>query len=212
MDSAKTSSGQHGKFNAAQKIELKTTMKRNLMKSLSTVTSHLLCTVPLVLGTGCIHSHRRPIVYTPVAAAVVAPPTGTVVERVYPETSSTTVVERPATTVIERPAATIVETPSTTIVAPPSAVVGSPTTILKTPSSGPVIAGSDIALMGTIRNQFDTEPTSPGLRNVQITVDDGRVVLRGTVPTEHERQELRARIARLAGVRGVDDRLTVELH
>jgi len=43
--------------------------------------------------------------------------------------------------------------------------------------------------------------------NVRIDVEHGRVVLRGMVATEGDRQDLQARIASLPGVRGIDNHL-----
>ncbi len=47
-------------------------------------------------------------------------------------------------------------------------------------------------------------------QNVEATVDNGVVTLRGTVPSEHERDEMVGRIAALPGVARVDDRLGLE--
>ena len=48
-------------------------------------------------------------------------------------------------------------------------------------------------------------------RNVDIEVIRNMAILRGTVPSEYDRQELAARIAQVPGITSVDNRLIVAL-
>jgi len=143
--------------------------------------------IPLVLGAGCIQSHHYPVVYETVPAAVVAPPAGGVVQRVYPENA---------------PPVTQVPTPGTAVI-----------TEVPVARTGPIVAGRDLATAEVVRRLFETDTAlATTARNVQITIEDGRLVLKGSVSSDSERQELQSRLARLPEVRAVDNRLEVDLH
>ena len=49
-------------------------------------------------------------------------------------------------------------------------------------------------------------------RNVDFEVDGGRVIMRGTVPTDHDGMQLRDEIAAVPGVASVDNQLAVNLR
>ena len=69
-----------------------------------------------------------------------------------------------------------------------------------------------LAAEATFAEQIDTAITSnPYLsgRRVRIETEDGRVVLLGTVGTYYQKQMAQEAIRRVAGVRGIDNRLTV---
>jgi len=143
----------------------------------------------VALGMGCIQSHHYPVVYGPVpASTVVAPPAGRVAQRVYPENAPPVIQEAPS--------------------APGTAVI----TQAPVAASGPIVAGRDLATADAVRRLFETDPSlATTARNVQITVEDERLVLRGTVASKADRQELQSRLARLPGVRSVNNRLEVAL-
>jgi len=78
---------------------------------------------------------------------------------------------------------------------------------------GPIVAGRDLATADIIRQLFEADTgLAATARNVQIAVDDGRVIMRGTVASDHDRDELERRLARLPGVGRVDNRLELELR
>ena len=63
-----------------------------------------------------------------------------------------------------------------------------------------------------IRDLIASDPYVKGAaRNVDVEVIRGAVILRGTVVSEYDRQELAARIARQPGVVSVDNRLVVSV-
>ncbi len=64
-----------------------------------------------------------------------------------------------------------------------------------------------------IRNMIATDGYLKGAaRNVDIEVIRGAAILRGTVQSEYDRQELAARIAQAPGITSVDNRLVVALR
>ncbi len=71
----------------------------------------------------------------------------------------------------------------------------------------------NVALAHSVSQALKGDPVMAAASgNVEATVDDGVVTLRGTVPTEHERDEIVDRISKLPGVTRVDDRLGLEAH
>ncbi|HSU54503.1 MAG TPA: BON domain-containing protein [Candidatus Dormibacteraeota bacterium] len=79
------------------------------------------------------------------------------------------------------------------------------------PSPGEVTPNRDLDTALSIHNTLAADPgLKPALRNVDIEVVNGAVVLRGSVPTEHDRQEMEERIQRFPGVNSVSNLLTVD--
>ena len=110
--------------------------------------------------------------------------------------------------------------PSTTVVVAPTSDredvrVYSPTPVVVTPPSTPPpgVTASDVRLADSV-SQLLKSNTSLGdaTRNVEVTVDNGRVTLLGSVPTIHDRYEIVQRIRNLPGVSRVVDELGVEIR
>ncbi len=145
----------------------------------------LLFALPLCFAAaGCVQSHRYPpVVYTPVPAP--------------------TVVTTPA--VVAPPAATS----ETTVprVYPDGTVAPAP---VVTP---PGVSMSDLTIANNVRDVLKGQGALAGIsKNVEATVQNGVVTLRGVVATDTDRQEIADRIARLPGVNRIDNELTVELR
>ena len=63
-----------------------------------------------------------------------------------------------------------------------------------------------------VRNLIAGDPYIKGAaRNVDIEVIRGQAILRGTVLSDYDRQELAARIGQVPGVATVDNRLVVSV-
>jgi osmotically-inducible protein OsmY len=78
---------------------------------------------------------------------------------------------------------------------------------------GPIVAGRDLATADIIRQLFEADTAlATTARNVQVAVDNGQVVMRGTVASDHDRQELQSRLATVPGVSRVDNRVEVNLR
>jgi hypothetical protein len=158
--------------------------------------------VPLIAtATGCVYTHH-PVVYSAATTDAALGPTTTEVV-----TTPTTVV---ATS--PRPAVRVYSTPEppkmsiTTPVPPPvTATTIVPGRIVTTSSS------ADAAVTASIRQMLEAD-TARIYRNVDFEVDGGRVIMRGTVPTDHDRIELQNRLVTMPGVVSVDNKLDVELH
>jgi hypothetical protein len=177
------------------------------------MTKNLFLIVPLIAAgfIGCVYSHH-PVVYSAATtdAAVATPATEVV-------TAPTTVV---ATS--PRPAVRVYSTPEppklsiTTPVPPPvtAAAVVPGTTTTTTVVPGRIVATSnsaDAAITAGIRQMLEND-TARLYRNADFEVDNGRVTVRGTVPTDHDRIELQNRLVTMPGVASVENRLDVELH
>ena len=64
-----------------------------------------------------------------------------------------------------------------------------------------------------MRNIIAVDPYLKGAaRNVDIEVIHSTAILRGTVRSEYDRQELAARVAQSPGITAVDNRLVVALR
>jgi len=160
----------------------------------------LLLIVPLIAtATGCVYTHH-PVVYS---AATTDAALG-----------STEVVTTPTTVVATspRPAVRVYSTPEpprlsiTTPVPPPvTATTIVPGRIVTTSSS------ADPVITASIRQMLEAD-TARIYRNVDFEVDGGRVIMRGTVPTDHDRIELQNRLVTMPGVVSVGNKLDVELH
>ncbi len=85
------------------------------------------------------------------------------------------------------------------------------------PGSPPAPAGtvlsSDVALAHSIRDVLKNDPNLAAVSDkVLVKVEGGIVSLKGTVPTEHDRDEIAGRISRLPGVRRLNDHLGIDLQ
>lgn len=113
---------------------------------------------------------------------------------------NTPLVARPVPAVVvptptsDRPAVRVYTDPEPVIIpdSPPARVVVT-------------TADSNLEVANRIRRVFETDPTlAMKARNVAVTVDGGRVTLRGRVDSESDRQLLRRTIGQLSGVDSVD--------
>lgn len=160
--------------------------------------------VPLIAGyavTGCVYSHR-PVVYSATTSDAALGATTTEVV-----TTPTTVVAtspRPAVRVYASP-----EPPKLSVTTPVPLPVTSTTVVpghIVTTSSS-----SDAAVVAGIRQMLEND-SARLYRNADFEVDSGRVTVRGTVPTDHDRIELQNRLVTMPGVASVENKLDVELH
>ena len=172
--------------------------------------------VPLIITgfalTGCVYSHR-PAVYSATTTddALGAPTTAAV-------TTPTTVVAtstRPAVRVYSstEPPRMSVTTPVPPPVTGTTVVPGTTTTTTRV-VPGHIVATSgsaDAAIVASIRQMLESD-VARLYRNADFEVDNGRVVVRGTVPTDHDRVELQNRLVTMPGVAAVENKLDVELH
>jgi osmotically-inducible protein OsmY len=77
---------------------------------------------------------------------------------------------------------------------------------------GGVASASDMALARSIQEMLATDPAmNAAARMVDIEVKDGRVILRGTIPSDRESYELQERLARYPGVKSVKNHLHVSV-
>jgi hypothetical protein len=138
----------------------------------------------LAFTSGCVQSHRgREVVYyTPPAPADTAPePAYAPVVTVPPPTS-----DRPR-----------VYTVPADEVAPPS-------------PPPPGVSNQDLALAESISKLLKNDAHMASISgNVQTTIDQGVVILRGTVPSENAMDEIASRISKLPGVHHIEDHLAV---
>jgi osmotically-inducible protein OsmY len=91
-----------------------------------------------------------------------------------------------------------------------------PETVKPVPPPQPVapppagVSANDIAIGQSINRLLKDDSGLAGVSgNVEATIDNGVVTLRGRVPSEHDRTEIADRIARLPGVAKVHDQLEV---
>lgn len=79
------------------------------------------------------------------------------------------------------------------------------------PSAPPAAATVDHEVADAIHRLLTQDPhLAPGAGNVTARVYKGRVTLRGTVASSHERDEVVQRVEQLPGVDYVDDQLRLE--
>jgi len=79
-------------------------------------------------------------------------------------------------------------------------------------STTPSTTSSDLAIAYSIRDVLKTDiAMAAAARHVDIEVVQGAATLRGTVPSENDRQMLQERIAAFPGIISVDNRLKLEL-
>jgi len=116
-------------------------------------------------------------------------------------TAAYTPVAAPAAT-SERPEASVYPgaPPPPAVVTPPSA-------------PPPGIASADVTVAESVSHLLKGGVSlADASSNIRATVDHGVVTLRGTVPSDHDRDEIVQRISQLPGVVRVHDKLGVELR
>lgn len=134
------------------------------------------CGPALVALSGCIQSHRHPVVVYATPAAVPARTSERPVDRVY--------------------------------TGPPPPVVLSPST-----ERPPAVANSDVTVAEAVGQLLTGDGSlAEASKNIRATVDRGVVTLRGTVPADHDRDEIVQRVSQIPGVVSVRDHLAVELR
>jgi osmotically-inducible protein OsmY len=75
------------------------------------------------------------------------------------------------------------------------------------------VSARDVAVADSVAQLFKSNTSlSDATRNVEATVDGGVVTLRGSVPSDHDRDELVMRVGRLPGVVRVHDQLGVDVR
>jgi len=173
-------------------------------------TKNLLWAIPTLAVVGCVNTHQpvtystlppEPVVATaPGADAVIVPGDSVTVDAaVVPTPPPTPTSVGSEVRVYPEPKLSI-----TTAVPPPVTTRTVPGVIV---SSDP----RDIGITQDIRKML-TADTATLYRNVDFSIDNGKVSLRGTVPTDHDRVELQNRMMAIPGVQTVDNKLDVELR
>lgn len=77
----------------------------------------------------------------------------------------------------------------------------------------PPVSDPDVALGVAISQLLKGQPSLASISSkVSATVSHGVVTLKGTVPTDNDREEIKERVAKLPGVAGVTDELGVDLR
>lgn len=86
--------------------------------------------------------------------------------------------------------------------------------VVTVPSNPPPgVNAADVALATSVSQLLKGDRSlAEATRNVEATVENSVVTLRGTVPTDHDRDELVERVSRIPGVTRVRDQLGVELR
>ncbi len=84
-----------------------------------------------------------------------------------------------------------------------------------TPSGAPppAISALDLRVAEQVSRTLKTDPLLESISgNIQTTIQNGVLTLRGAVPTEHALDELTERLSRLPGVDRIDNKLDINLH
>ena len=69
---------------------------------------------------------------------------------------------------------------------------------------------TDRTLNQNIRQTLNTDSSlSASAKNVHFDTDNGKVTLRGTVPTEKDKKDLAAKVEKMSGVKDVDNQLQI---
>lgn len=88
-----------------------------------------------------------------------------------------------------------------------------PATVTVPSSAPPGVLASDVAVADSVSQLLKSNTSmADATGNVQVTVENGVVTLRGSVPTNHDRDEIVQRVAQLPGVVRVRDQLGVNLR
>ena len=75
------------------------------------------------------------------------------------------------------------------------------------------VADPDVALAQSLSQLLKGDPGLAAISSkVSATVHHGVVTLRGSVPTENDRQEIKDRVSKLSGVAAVEDNLGIDLR
>jgi hypothetical protein len=94
-----------------------------------------------------------------------------------------------------------------------SAVRVYPNTPVEAAPATSTVPADEWAAAVAVRNIIAVDPYLKGAaRNVDIEVIHSTAILRGTVRSEYDRQELAARVAQSPGITAVDNRLVVALR
>ncbi|HWH70527.1 MAG TPA: BON domain-containing protein [Candidatus Sulfotelmatobacter sp.] len=81
------------------------------------------------------------------------------------------------------------------------------------PAPPPGVSAADVGVADAVSQLLKGDSHLAGVSsNVEATVEDGVVTLRGSVPSEHDRYEMVERISQLPGVAHVHDKLRVDLR
>ena len=153
--------------------------------------------MPALAITGCVYTHHPAAYTTTTTGAVVT--TGPGVAVATPPSTVVATSPRPAVRVYPEPSSRL----SITSAAPPPATATVPITVVG--ASSP----NDLAITTSIKQMLETDTTRL-YRNVDFAIDNGKVTLRGTVPTDHDRIELQNRLVTMPGVVSVENKLDVE--
>lgn len=133
----------------------------------------------LAAASGCIHSHRGKEVVYYTAPPSASPP------------------PVPLVTVVPPPTSRVYTTPPDAAIEPPS-------------EPPPGVSSRDLALAESISKLLKNDAHMASISgNVQTTVDQGVVTLRGTAPSENAMDELALRISKLPGVVRLNNQLSV---
>ncbi len=125
--------------------------------------------------------------------------TGCIQSHRHPVAVYTTPMAVPAPT-SESPAVRVYPDTPPAVVTPPS-----------TPPPG--VAGADVAVAESVSQLLKGDSSlADASRNIRASVDHGVVTLQGTVPSDHDRDEIVQRVSQLPGVVSVRDHLGVELR
>lgn len=147
----------------------------------------------VAITAGCVYSHQ-PATYTRTGTVVTTGP-------------AVAVATPPSTVVATSPRSAVRVYPDTklsiTSAEPPPAPVSVPITVVGAPSA------NDAVITTSIKQMLETDSTRL-YRNVDFAIDNGKVTLRGSVPTDHDRVELQNRLAAMPGVISIDNKLDVE--
>jgi len=101
-------------------------------------------------------------------------------------------------------------TPEVRVYSPAGPVVTQPPPSAVTPA---IASDPDVVLAQSVSRLLKGEPDLASVsRKVSATVQNGVVTLRGSVPSENDREEIKERVSRLPGVFRVVDELGTELR
>jgi osmotically-inducible protein OsmY len=69
---------------------------------------------------------------------------------------------------------------------------------------------ADRTMNQNIRQTLNTDSAlSASAKNVHFDTDNGKVILRGTVPTEKDKKDIEAKVEKMSGVKDVDNQLQI---
>ena len=108
--------------------------------------------------------------------------------------------------------ARVVYSPSGEVITPAPTSDSPAMRVYPAPGSEPSrLTDPDLPLAEDVRQMVAGDSAlKKACRNVDIEIVQGQVTLRGTVKTEHQRRLIQERLAKLAGVASIDNRLAVD--